>query len=999
MTAPLLSIKEFKYEFETLFHPLMDKMDIKQYNPLHSLIINFVELVLRNNVEFNQINMDNDRFIISKDIIKFVIQIKRYAPILREYITNILIKKVQRLQFYPSDLIKILHCILLILSVHDPPFDYPLSFKEIISQDKFLLIDFVINCIDKNYKDCFFKSNSGSKDSNLCRSILCGNFKTEWIEGQQQQYYSGSMSLSRQFCSSCKLMMNEHKTNYKSLSNSKPSIAVIHSKDIRYVLNRIIYKLYHIYAGNIVYGNHRIDQGHYHYYGIKQDRFINHKQEMRLLLLGEMIDKSEHYNNKNYPNIFTKTFQSKIKQLIDSTIDGAEFLCDLKRSCRDKDFDTIDICFNSKEHYHPYKCQEIGHIYNYVDDLNGIDNLTFIYEIKKEQEYKGYQFVNNNFYKNLQTQIPGYQQSLKDMIFFGPNNCTKLWYFHQRCTDDIFDLDEFHDDESKTKEQMICNEFGIIERKRNIKYCEKQQFYMNQQMINECNHKYIGINDKYIMVKFEYYNNKHIILSDAEAEFYDTFQVHCTYEEIIVIFSIHITCNQEYPTRMSPFIQFETKQVPIIGAQGTYKPMTSKCMYFDLIFNNNDNGSDFLSEIHNLWVSFCNDSSNFKFDNINKSFVVRLINKFKIFCINLFTSSMCINNNNKNKDYIMMIPDNILMYRIVPYLDLKYHKNRQNRSFAIGDIVLCKGVKIPGKIINIFRGQTIDDDKIVSVEILFDKNLNESTFASIGVIRNKGWQIRITPDKIDKIEDGLRFVNKRFYLITNNETLSLKRFTIFGHLVIKHFWESMMVERINLYDLTSFLRQIYCGTNEANKKDKIDQFCTQRSRHLITKYGYYDKKDNKYFMVFIQFYLMYIDLCVNEPNRVWTELCLMDGRAIQHHENQSIILRSTWKNKLNVKIMDNENEFERIWMIAMVDIKLRHGKYCWNGQFLCRECMNQYIEKRCHQFNKRVYGYILKVLCEEYELLNENVEQLFRLLQWILTNECDDNKWEKEFLS
>ena len=999
MTSARLSLREFEGEFDKLFKTLFDPPDIQRCNPIHSFILEFVHLVLNNykNLNSNKMELDTEnRFISLNNVNKFVIQMKKYSQIMRDYITNILIKKYHQSQFYPSDLIQMLHCLLLILSVHDPPLEDPssLSFKQIIAQNKFLLNKFVAKNIDINHKHCFVIKEVNS--NKLCRTISCGKYNQKYTDyinmvEEEKEYYSYSDKLSKQFCSKCNQMMIEHKRNYKSLSNSKPSIPFIHSKDIRYLLNRIIYKLYHIYAGKIVYGNDQIDIGHYHYYCITKDENINHYEEMKLLLLGVINpDARKYIYCYNYPNVFSESFQEMVKQLINSTMDGRKFLFNLQQSSMNVNFDTFDVCFNSKKHFDTYECKEINQMYNYVDKLPyNIENLTLIYEIKEKPIEKGYQFVNVNFYRNLDIYIPGQNiSSLKNKIFFGPKGCSKSWYLQERYNDDDDDDDIEFEQIGETREYMICNEFEITERRININFSKKQQLYL-QNMVTDW--KQDSEDDRY---KYEYrYEYYHYFEDIMRAQFYDTFEVQYKYQNNVYICSMYLTYDDEYPTRKSPFIQFDTRQI-----DWKCEPMHSKCIYFDLLFENNNNNNQiahFLSDMNNIWNESCN---NLNFSNIKQSFVVKLINKFKILCINIFTTEF--ENKDKDKPYLMMLSDDIFMYRIFPFLDFKY---RDFKELSVGDSVLCEGIKIGGKIINIMRGQTVCDNKIVYIEVLFEQNLKYTSQALSsrfrGEITNDGWTIQISPDKIHKIEDCLPFVNTKFYLISShNKRLSFCRLTIFGDLVIRHFWKSMTKykTRINENDLTWFFTKIYgCIDSIRN----INRFSSQRSKYLIKKYGYFDKNCGKHLMVFIQFYSMYILLCENETNRVWSEICLMDGQSIKQHANQSSpILRSTWKNKLNLRVINHEHDFERIWKISIVDIKLRYGIYCWNGKFLCRECITEHMEYRCCEKNKLIYQYILEILCEKYELLHENVIHLFKLLQWVLTNECDDNKWTKEFL-
>ena len=100
-----------------------------------------------------------------------------------------------------------------------------------------------------------------------------------------------------------------------------------------------------------------------------------------------------------------------------------------------------------------------------------------------------------------------------------------------------------------------------------------------------------------------------------------------------------------------------------------------------------------------------------------------------------------------------MLSDDIFMYKIFPFLDFKYCDFKE---LSVGDSVLCQGIKIKGKIINIMRGQTVCDNNIVYIEVLFEQNLKYISQASIsssfpGEITNDGWTIQISPDKIHKI--------------------------------------------------------------------------------------------------------------------------------------------------------------------------------------------------------------------------------------------------------
>ena len=63
------------------------------------------------------------------------------------------------------------------------------------------------------------------------------------------------------------------------------------------------------------------------------------------------------------------------------------------------------------------------------------------------------------------------------------------------------------------------------------------------------------------------------------------------------ICSMYLTYDDEYPTRKSSFIQFDTRQID------WNRTTWSKCIYFDLLFENNNNNNQiahFLSDMNNI---------------------------------------------------------------------------------------------------------------------------------------------------------------------------------------------------------------------------------------------------------------------------------------------------------------------------------------------------------------------------------------------------------------
>ena len=194
-------------------------------------------------------------------------------------------------------------------------------------------------------------------------------------------------------------------------------------------------------------------------------------------------------------------------------------------------------------------------------------------------------------------------------------------------------------------------------------------------------------------------------------------------------------------------------------------------------------------------------------------------------------------------------------------------------------------------------------------------------------------------------------------------------------------------------DLVAFIQSIYHGLSQNINLDYyglINHHHLPRSQLLIRKYGYYNQRENKYQMSFIQFKKMYLDIYYHEPQRVWSEFCVFTG---QNNNNIPPQLLSPWKTQLYTEIADYSNDdykhTQRIHRIKLFDLKLKNGNYNLKGDFLCEDCWTNYIGKLSERYYPSVFDLILKILCTKPELWHENVIQLHRTLQWILTNDFD----------
>ena len=945
-----------------IFYHFCNVGNINESTPLNGLVIKYIENAIN---DYKQQYYPNDyplHEIIKLDLKKFMCQMNKLSQKSSPWLTDIFNRfKYSDCSLNYGHWFKLLKTNLLVLSLYNPlngiNIEQDVTFMKAASNiDSSLLVEFVDKSIVPNINHCFNHStdhnnNKIGDDGYDCRSISCKNrslnhkYYVEFKQEQQEKKKNDDndedddypMTVQDGFwCTDCKPIKIQNRIDYKTLY-SQTALSFIHQNSDRFALKKLIYCLWMIFGNNIVYNNKNgIEGGHFYYYG--KDNITNSTATHVMKLLFN----SNTTNTEKPPSLWSMQFLDELKK--DPII--LEYYNQLELSQR---MDVVDCCFN--EHYQNYDVAEIYSIYNYyTTNYPYTQNTNFIYSIDCKSpdfiDFHGeFAFSNRYFMQKGVPQMVNSRENLRTLIFHKGFRSAEFKYG--------IDVDGNLDQDSEmevamdqvifeetyvTFEEKKYDDFQDREIRRNQRFQTAQQVYFEQQLKNM----------KDIYLKYDFFNNgykKH-------------HQVTLDYGHYI--FTLIMTMDEWYPSRQSPIIKFDIKSMdvelnPMSKVHNLFDPQCKEAhiqTFFDQFFilwnQFTVNCHDFLYQTVILWKQLCLKQIHFIQNNITNSY----------------------------SSFLMAISNSLFIKKIIPFLikrdfSQKITKNdhHQKRFYVINDNdralpLVCKMFYLSIKAANYYQ------------YTLLGKNTLRMYYSSMPSVNN----------------------NANNNLNINSILIDQSDLCCFLTNIYSHVYKSQLNNNNN----NNYNNYYYYNMNHNNNLT-INMDMNKRAYFLIKKYGYYDPRQQKYLMCFIQFEAMYLEIFISEPQRIWNEFCILDAQINNTYEDNMVYqygtnvcarLRSHWRTQLYLAIGHMERKKQRIWSVSMCNLKLQNGNYTSDGHFLCEECWMEYIGKLSCDYYQQIFEIILQKICQQPNLIHGNAVQLFRVLQWIMTNNFgNDQIW------
>jgi len=985
------SIPNISLDRQNIFHYFYSIQDLQNTSFINEFMTNFIEKILEDTQNYHQL-----KEISKPNLQKYILQIKKSLPAIENWIGEIIVNihyqqfktgSEKKLSLNSGHFVKLLHTIILISSLYDAHSTSSSSYSTLTLSS---LVEFISNSVVKQHKYCFQNDNPKNKQhANQCKMVSCLNQSINGIsikkEKESNGQYKSILVQDGEWCNRCSYDKRNYRSGYQKFHYVSPLIA---GGSITYCIHATIYGLWHAFLSNIVFDNrNEIDIGHWFFYVVNN---LDNESLITVLLL--LLNKN--MTNKNSPpSLWCIKFHNELHHLLKRDPKYVDFVENLfGLGCMEK----FDLCFNAQNnknhdlvpcHSEDYSVEEVNGIYDYFDEeelKQRAENINIAYCIDDNNYYFGnpkLMFVSNDLLRDGIPSSSPHPQSMRDHIF-NPNNIydEKLKEYEDDIqmddTDHSYDYDgdtemdeqerykqEFHYFQHEKYNEWNDNEITI-----NRNYHFKQEPKFIKKFIQDYYHRSIkdgGLDQNYIKSWFKPYKErkgKRVESDDSE----DEEKHHDPRSKVSIMFGnikfkLRMRLDKYYPSRVSQIISFTIKA---IDKQSKVK--------INNIFNPQCNVKfvqEYFLKLNELWFKYGNDIYN------NKLFLKEMIKHWSNYC---HAQIGRLNDDSSGINLMLAIPTTIIIDHIMPYLfQREWMKNGYNE---------------------------LDHDKL-------------SKFYQPSKSKKVFYQQGLTKQNISRI-------NKTFYFAT--KPTCKFQLTLTGKKMVSAFWSEMPSVRnnnnntnvsITENDLWCFLSNLYSSVDLSCTKDNnINHHSKIRAHLLIRKYGYYHQTQQKYLMVHMQFVVMYLDLFINEPYRISSELCMYDGQHMAPNVISSIpsvydfgngfvyfksffrrllfISKSKTKNGTYFKDDYNNNQFwynQRLLTMGVVDFKFKKGNYLFDGTFLCENCYKNHIGHKCTRLHREIFEIILQIVVNKPEYMNDNVKQLFKMLQYMLTNGFDDD--------